>query len=582
MTNLGMTKLIDNDAIRTALTAPGAPFEMVTLDINGTPCRTFRNYPQTLPDLYRQAERFAQRVLTVENDRHHTFEDVFKKAAQLAQGLARQFGVKKGQRIAIVMQNSTEWIVAFLAVTSLGAVAVLVNSRGASSELDRAICDTDCSLIIADARRTERLQEASSSQHLARVVLTDESRMLRPAKDRSFNDLISGWASAGQLSCTPVDGEDIALMMFTSGTTGFAKGVMLTQRSVLAGLSGTSFGAALSFAKFQTLAGPEAAAALAARQAVSLMVAPMFHVSGCHNGVLAALSSGGKLVILNRWIPEEALRLIGTEGVQSITAVPSMLWDLLRSPDFRKHDLSSLAVVGTGGASFPPNLLRDVHEVLPQVVFATGYGMTETNGSVCSASGEDFLAQPESVGKILPIADVKVVDDDGHDLPVGAQGEIVVRGALVMSGYFGLPADSAATFRNGWMHTGDIGRFDDQGRLYITDRKKLMIISGGENIYCAEVERALGEHPSVREVLAVGVPDNRLGEVPVAVVVPQPGHNLAADEILAHARKFLAAYKVPHAFYFRPETLPRTHTDKVDRVSVTREILAEHCATASG
>ncbi|MDY0066375.1 MAG: class I adenylate-forming enzyme family protein [Steroidobacteraceae bacterium] len=581
MTNLGMANLIDNDAIRTALTAPGAPFEMATLDINGTPCRIFRNCPQTLPDLYRQAERFAPRVLTVENGKHHTFEDVFKKAAQLARGLTGQFGVKKGQRVAIVMQNSTEWIIAFLAVTSLGAVAVLVNSRGAPSELDRAICDTDCSLVIADAKRAERLQEVGG-QRLASVVLTDNPRIRRPGKDGSFNELISGWASAGRLSCAPVDGEDIALMMFTSGTTGFAKGVMLTQRSVLAGLSGTSFGAALSFAKFRTLAGPEAAAALAARQAVSLMVAPMFHVSGCHNGVLAALSSGGKLVILNRWIPEEALRLIDAEGVQSITAVPSMLWDLLRSPDFPKHDLSSLAVAGTGGASFPPNLLRDVHEVLPQVVFATGYGMTETNGSVCSASGEDFFAQPESVGKTLPIADVKVVDDDGRDLPIGAQGEIVVRGALVMSGYFGLPADSAATFRNGWMHTGDLGRFDDQGRLYVTDRKKLMIISGGENIYCAEVERALAEHPSVREVLAVGVPHDRLGEVPVAVVVPQPGHSLAADEISAHARKFLAAYKVPHAFYFRSETLPRTHTDKVDRVSVTREILAEHCAAASG
>lgn len=578
-----MTSQVGNDTIRAALTAPGAPFEMATIEIDGTPCRIFKNCPQTLPELYRQAGCFAQRAFTVENDKHHTFEEVFKKAEQLARALAQQFGVEKGQRIAIVMQNSTEWIIAFLAVTSLGAVAVLVNSRGAPAELDRAICDTDCSLVIADARRAERLQASGgASQQLARVVLTCEARMLRPRKDRSFGELIYGWESAGQLGCVPVDGEDIALMMFTSGTTGFAKGVMLTQRSVLAGLSGTAFGAALSFAKFRALAGPEAAAMLAARQAVSLMVAPMFHVSGCHNGVLAALSSGSKLVILNRWIAEEALRLIATEGVQSISAVPSMLWDLLRSPDFHKHDLSSLAVVGTGGASFPPNLLRDVHKVLPHVVFATGYGMTEINGSVCSASGEDFLAQPESVGKILPIADVKVVDDDGRDLPAGEQGEIVVRGALVMSGYFGLPADSAATFRNGWMHTGDIGRFDDQERLYVTDRKKLMIISGGENIYCAEVERALGEHPSVREVLAVAVPDSRLGEVPVAVVVPQPGHFLGADELRAHAGKFLAAYKVPRAFYFRPETLPRTPTDKIDRVGVTREILAEHRMAAPG
>lgn len=552
---------------------------MVTVEVNGTPCRIFAGCPRTLPDLYRQASRFADRVFTVEGGKQHTFGEVFGKAAQLAGNLTQQFDVKKGLRVAIAMQNSTEWIIAFLAVTSLGAVAVLVNSRGAPSELDRAICDTDCSLVIADAKRAERLREAGGrSQKLTRVVLTDDARILRPHQDRSFEELISGWEATSQLGCTPVDGDDLALMMFTSGTTGFAKGVMLTQRSVLAGLSGTSFGAALSFAKFQAQAGPEAARMLAARQPVSLMVAPMFHVSGCHNGVLTAISTGGKLVILNRWTGEEALRLIAEQRVQSVTTVPTMLWDLLRTPGFSDYDLSDLAVVGTGGTGFPPNLLREVHEVLPRVVFATGYGMTETNGSVCSSSGADFIAQPDSVGKILPIADVKVVDDDGRDLPVGGQGEIVVRGALLMSGYFGMPADSAATFRDGWLHTGDIGRFDGDGRLYVTDRRKLMIISGGENIYCAEVERALGEHPGVREVLALGIPDSRLGEIPVAVVVPQPGHSLSADELVAHTSKLLAAYKVPHAFHFRSQGLPRNHTDKIDRIQVTREILAQHAS----
>lgn len=574
-----MTGIAGNEAIRAALTAPGAPFEMVTVEIGGTPCRVFGHCPQTLPDLYRQAGRFAERVFTVEDGKYHTFGEVFRKAGQLARNLAQQFDVRQGQRVAIAMQNSTEWIIAFLAVTSLGAVAVLVNSRGAPAELDRAICDTDCHLAIVDARRAERLQDAGGGSHrLARVVLTDDARLLRPRLDRAFGELLSGWESTLGLSCAPVEGDDLALMMFTSGTTGFAKGVMLTQRSVMAGLSGSSFGAALSFARYRATAGAEAAAMLAMRQAVSLMVAPMFHVSGCHNGVLAALSSGSRLVMLNRWAGEEALRLIARERVHSITAVPTMLWDLLRAPGFPGYDLSSLAVVGTGGAAFPPNLLRSVHEVLPGVVFATGYGMTETNGSVCSASGEEFIAQPDSVGRILPIADVRIVDDDGHDLPVGGQGEIVVRGALLMSGYFGLPTDSAATFRDGWLHTGDIGRLDDQGRLYVTDRRTQMIISGGENIYCAEVERALGEHPGVREALALGIPDARLGEIPVAVVVPQPGHSLSADELRAHARQLLAAYKVPHVFHFRTASLPRNHTDKIDRIRMAREIRAQHAA----
>jgi len=216
---------------------------------------------------------------------------------------------------------------------------------------------------------------------------------------------------------------------------------------------------------------------------------------------------------------------------------------------------------------------------LPNAVFAVGYGLTETNGSIASASGDEFQARPDAVGTISPLADVEIVDDDGRNVPAGERGEIVARGAMLMAGYFGQAADSAVTFRDGWMHTGDIGVFDDHKRLCIVDRRKHMIISGGENIYCAEVESALSEHPGVREVVALGVPDPRLGEKLVVVIVPQPGCSPDPDDLRAHAALRLAAYKLPHAYHFRDQVLPRTHTDKIDRLTVARETREQHRRT---
>ena len=562
------------------LTAPGAPFEIETIVVKGAPCRVFRTHPRTLAQLYRLAARHADRVLAVEGDRQTTFREALQKSGRLAQGLETHFGVTRGQRVAIAMQNSTEWMLAFMAVTSLGAVAVLVNSRGAPIEMERAIRDTDCRLIIADDVRARRLDDApGETGRLPRIVFTDDASLIRDGKDQTFVALLAGWQEATAPEFAEVEPEEPAILMFTSGSTGSPKGAVLSHLSVMVGLSGSAFAAAVSGAKFAARLGPEAARMLAAIQPASLLVPPLFHVSGCHNVFLSALASGGKIVVMPRWQPDEVLRLIAQERIRQIACVPTMLWDLLRHPDLGRHDLSSLAVIGAGGASFPASLLREAKRLLPNVVFAVGYGLTETNGSVASASGDEFLAQTEAVGPISPLAEVEIVDDHGRNVAAGERGEIVVRGAMLMDGYFGHAADSAVTFRDGWMHTGDIGLFDDRRRLYVVDRKKHMIISGGENIYCAEVESALSEHAGVREVVALGVPDPRLGEKLVVVIVPQPGCSPDPDELRAHAALRLAAYKLPHAFHFRDQVLPRTHTDKIDRVKVASAILDAHRRT---
>ncbi len=562
------------------LTAPGAPFEMETIEVKGVPCRVFKTYPRTLAQLYRLAARHADRVLAVEGDRQTTFREALQKSGRLARGLETHFGVAKGQRIAIVMQNSTEWMLAFMAVTSLGAVAVLVNSRGAPVELERAILETECSLVIADDARVRRLDDTrGAAWRLPRMIFGDDASLIREGQDRSLVSLLAGWQELAALECAAAEPDEPAIMMFTSGSTGAPKGAVLTQRSVMVGLSGSAFAMAVSGAKFAARFGPEAARKLAALQPASLLVAPLFHVSGCHNVFLSALASGGKIVVMPRWKPEEVLRLIARERIQQIACVPTMLWDLLHHPDFGQHDLSSLAVIGAGGAQFPGSLLREAKRSLPNAVFAVGYGLTETNGSIASASGDEFQARPDAVGTISPLADVEIVDDDGRNVPAGERGEIVARGAMLMAGYFGQAADSAVTFRDGWMHTGDIGVFDDHKRLCIVDRRKHMIISGGENIYCAEVESALSEHPGVREVVALGVPDPRLGEKLVVVIVPQPGCSPDPDDLRAHAALRLAAYKLPHAYHFRDQVLPRTHTDKIDRLTVARETREQHRRT---
>lgn len=559
------------------LTAPGAPFEIETVDVKGVPCRVFRTYPRTLAQLYRLADRHADRVLAVEGNRQTTFREAFQRAGRLARGLETHFGVTRGQRVAIAMQNSTEWMLAFMAVTSLGAVAVLVDSRGAPIELERAILEADCSLVIADDARVRRLDEApGDGWRLPRIVYSDDGSLIREGKDRSLVSLLAGWQDVTALECAAVGWEQPALMMFTSGSTGSPKGAVLTHRSVMVGLSGSAFAAAVSGAKFAARLGPEAARKLAALQPASLLVPPLFHVSGCHNVFLSALAGGGKLVVMPRWNPGEVLQLIARERIQQIACVPTMLWDLLRHPDFGRHDLSSLAVIGAGGAQFPANLLREAKRSFPNAVFAVGYGLTETNGSIATASGDEFAARPDAVGTISPLADVEIVGGNGRNVAQGERGEIVVRGAMLMEGYFGQVAGQAVTLRDGWLHTGDIGQFDDQQRLYIVDRRKHMIISGGENIYCAEVESALSEHASVREVVALGVPDSRLGEKVVVVIVPQPGCSPDPSELQAHAALRLAAYKLPREFHFRDQVLPRTHTDKIDRVGIAREILDDH------
>jgi acyl-CoA synthetase (AMP-forming)/AMP-acid ligase II len=298
-------------------------------------------------------------------------------------------------------------------------------------------------------------------------------------------------------------------------------------------------------------------------QGAVLQVYPLFHISGLGSAFLSPMFSGTKIVIMPRWNPQEALRLIAEEKISQFTAVPTMLWDVLHSAKLGDADLSSVRNIGTGGQALPVNLLDEIRLACPDAVMGTGYGMTEASGSVAMALGEDFIRNRASAGRVLNLVDMRIEGPEGAELPRGEAGEIVVRGAMVMQGYWNRPAETAAVLSpDGWLRTGDIGYVDDEDYVFIVDRKKDMVISGGENIYCAEVERVIGTMTGVGECAAFGIPDERLGELLVAVVV---GDGVTADAIIAETGEQLARYKAPGHVAFSSEPLPRNAVGKVDK-----------------
>jgi long-chain acyl-CoA synthetase len=318
----------------------------------------------------------------------------------------------------------------------------------------------------------------------------------------------------------------------------------------------------------------EAMAAGAAEQAILLSV-PLFHVTGCHAIMLGSISFGGKLVIMYKWDPERALELIERERITTIGGVPAMVWQLLESPSFATTDISSVSSIGYGGAPAPPELVRRIEELFPGRTPTNGWGMTETSSTAASNNGIDYIQRPESCGPPLPVNDVRVVAEDGKDVPHGEAGELWVRGPNVVKGYWNKPEATADTFvEGGWLRTGDIARIDDDGFIYITDRAKDMIIRGGENIYSAEVEAALFEHPAVTDVAIFGIPHEVLGEEVAAVVVLKPGAIATAEELQSHTRDRVAAFKVPVRIWFWEEELPRNPAGKILKRELREQALA--------
>ncbi len=551
-----------------AFTAVGQPFELIESRVRGASCRVFRHAPRSLAQLYPAARAHEARVFTVMEGARLTYAQVFTQAAALAAVLSAD-GVGRGTHVAIAMRNRPEWLVAFIAITALGAVPVLLNSRGAAAELAYCLNYTRCQHLFADAQCAGLLVQEAGRAQLTGIITGEVPQGLRHW--RRFDDLAC--RAAPPLPVTACEPEDAALIMFTSGTTGDPKGAVLNHVGLLTALMANQLSGALLGARMAAQLGTDLATlARTAPQPATLLVFPLFHTSGCLSVFLTSLARGGKIVFLPRWDAARALALVAEERITALPAVPTMLWDLLQTHEPERHDTNSLMSLGTGGQALPENLLAAIRTRFPQALLGTGYGMTETNGMISLAVGEEFLSHPGSGGRPLATAEVRIADEMDRELPVGQSGEICVRSAQNMNGYFEQPEANAAIFRDGWLHTGDVGHLDADGFLHIVSRKTDMIISGGENIYCAEVERVLQQHPDVLEAATFGVADARLGERLVAVIVRRNGALVEASALTQFCRARLARYKVPVEWRFDPGPLERNATGKLMKAQVRERL----------
>jgi len=555
------------DAAHALLTAPGAPFEMETHTIRGIPTRTWKNAPPTLRDVFLAGRAHGDRTFLVHDDERVTFEAFARATAKLAAQLVAD-GVTKGDRVAVVMRNLPEWPVAFFAAQLAGAIVTPLNAWWTGAELEYGLSDSGTKLLLVDAERLARLTEhLPNCPDLTRIYVTRSTEEpLGPLVCR-LEDVIGtphDWAALPETALPDValDPEDDATIFYTSGTTGKPKGALGTHRNIVSNIMASGISAARTYLRRGEM--PPVPDAQAPQKGTLLSV-PFFHATGCHAVLSPSLFAGAKLVLMRKWDAEGAMALIAAERLTSCGGVPTIAWQILEHPNRANYDLSSLESVAYGGAPSAPELVRQIRSQFKGAHAGNGWGMTETSATFTHHMGEDYAHRPESAGPPVPVCDVRIADpaDPARELPVGTVGELWGRGPNVVKEYWRKPTASAETFVDGWVRTGDLARIDDEGFVFIIDRAKDMLIRGGENIYCVEVENALYEHPAVMDAAIVARPHHSLGEEPAAVVTLKEGTTATADELRRHVAARLAGFKVPVEVRFWDGPLPRNANGKI-------------------
>jgi long-chain acyl-CoA synthetase len=467
--------------------------------------------------------------------------------------------------VAIAMRNFPEWSLAFWAATSAGAVVVPLNAWWTGPELQYGLEDSRSTVAFVDAERLDRIApHAAELPDLRALIVVRDDRPPPHPGVWSFDEVLGPVPEGVEQPDVTIEPDDDATIFYTSGTTGKPKGAVGTHRNICTNFVSLAFCSAR--AEMRSADDPRLAASAGTRtssQNAYLLSVPFFHVTGCHSVLVANLAFGGKIVLMYKWDAGRALELIERERITTFGGVPTMVWQVLDHPDFARRDLSSVRSIGYGGAPAAPELVRRIAELFPGRTPSNGYGLTETSSVTTMNSGADYLRKPESVGVPVPVCDVKVVGPGGEALATGEVGELWVRGPNVVKGYFGKPEATEASFTDGWLHTGDVARIDDEGFVHIVDRAKDVVIRGGENVYCVEVEAALYEHPAVSDAAVVGIPHPVLGEEVGAVVHRLAGHTVTEEDLRAFVAERLASFKVPARIWFRDEPLPRNAAGKI-------------------
>lgn len=545
-----------------AMTGAGAPFELVTAKVRGRETRVFKNAPSSLREIFDTARPRGNATFLVYEDERLCFANVMAQVDALAATLVSHYGVAPGDRVAIGMRNYPEWVIAFAAITSVGAVSVSLNAWWTAEELDYALGDSGSRLVVADLERS-RLIAPLVAKHDARVLCVRSDSP--PAGIDRWQDVVKLGAAMPEVA---IDPDMDATILYTSGTTGHPKGAVSTHRAVISALQ--SFACRTRVNGMLLDKPPEPSK----NPTSFILIVPLFHVTGCVAVLMSCFSAGYKLVMMYRWDPARALELIEREKITQFVGVPTQSWDLLECPDFESRDTSSLASVGGGGAPAPPELVRRVDKSFSGGRPSIGYGMTETNAYGPGNAGDDYLRKPTSCGRVVPSVEMRVTDDNGDPLGADEVGEIWFKGANLIRGYWNQPEATADTLVDGWLRSGDIGRIDEEGFVYVQDRAKDMVLRAGENIYCAEVEAAIYEHPAVYEAAVFGLPHERLGEEVAAVIVQKSGESLDAEGLREFLSDHLASFKIPTHVSLRGQRLPRNPAGKILKRQLRDEIVA--------
>ena len=557
------------DRVMAGLTAAGQPLALASVERRGVTMPMIAAAPPTLPAYFAHfcAQHEAVPFL-VAGDERLTYGAVHAEAARVAAALVGAHGVRKGDRVGIAARNSPSWIVLYMAILMAGGVATLLNGWWQSEELAEAIADVDCTLVFADQPRAARI--AAAPGVTARVVAFDDTRPIAEA--------MAQIAAGATGALPPVGPDDHATILFTSGSTGQSKGALSDHRGVTQGV----FNYLASALMMLGIATEDGAAS--DLQPATLLNVPLFHVTAEVPVFLQSFAIGRKLVLMPKWDVVEAMRLIEREKITYFVGVPLMSFEMLTHPDRARYDLSTVTDIAAGGAPRPVDHVRRIDAEMEGAPLI-GYGLTETNGVGTGNWRGNYIAKPNSAGRPSPpLVDLAILDDAGAPVPQGERGEVAIRSAANFLGYWGRPdATEAAFTADAYFRTGDIGYLDADGYLFIVDRKKDIIIRGGENISCQEVEAALYQHPAVAEAAVFGLPDERYGEVPGAVVHFAAGTVAGIDELCAFLSEHIAAFKVPQRIWIAPDPLPRLGTEKIDKVSLRaryRALATAEAATA--
>lgn len=542
-------------------------FEIVDADVRGIRTPVYKN---RMPSVRTLAElgwaRGNETLHLVHGDRRIGFRDAVETANAVSASLAA-IGVAAGDRVAILSVNNPEWVYTFWGTVDMGAVLVGLNGWWKADEIVYALADSGAKVLVADrdrfARIADRLEELPD---LEAVYLIDcDPSLFGGTGGGRVPVLPFGLLTTSPLAALPevaIAEDDPAVILYTSGTTGRAKGAISTHRMMIANVQNTFYmtvAASLLWGSNDLAGGG---------QPVALITSPLFHASGCHSGIVLGMAAGIKIVLtVGRFDPEKALRLIQDEAVTVFTTVPTMVARVVEHPSRHDYDLSSVRTVAYGGSPSGSRLQKAIQETFPQVgMIRNAYGLTESASTVTVNSGPELADRPDSVGRPVPGVEVRIIGAGGDSVlrsGSGEAGEIWLKGAQIMPGYWGDPEATAESVTEGWLHTGDIGYLDDEGYLFVTDRAKDMIIRGGENVYCVEIEDRLVQHPGVGDAAVIGVAHPILGEEVKAIVQVEPGSNLTADELRAWVREKLADFKVPAYVELRTERLPRNASGKL-------------------